>query len=195
MKLRILALLMAFALINSQCKKETTEISEAVPSADFSFDKTEYGAFETITLSNTSSNASTFRWTLPDGTTSKSKDLVYALGDTDDGSLLFKLEAISQSGMLLDYSTKKVSIKSGTGQVVFYSNNFYEERTLIIDNGPEIKVNLATYVQSASCGQSGCYTMNIKKGFHTVKWYPAAGFNDTKNFTVTTNGCVSVGLN
>jgi len=194
MKKSLFALFIALALLNTHCKKETTIATEALPSADFTFDKTEYGAYETIKLTNTSTNASNFRWTLPDGTTSKTKDLIYTLGDTEDGTLIFKLDAISEKGTLSDYSTKRVNIKSGTGEVVFYSMNFYDIRNISIDNGPEFQIALDTYRNSATCGQSGCHTMTLKKGVHTVKFNPAGSSINIKTFTVTTNSCVAVGF-
>lgn len=68
----LLSLCLAFTFV--ACKKE--------PSASFSSDKSFYQAGETIHLTNTSSNAESFEWTFPDGSTSKAKNPDYVLDST-----------------------------------------------------------------------------------------------------------------
>lgn len=67
-----LSLCLAFTFV--ACKKE--------PSASFGSDKSFYQAGETIHLTNYSSNAESFEWIFPDGSTSTAKNPDYVLDST-----------------------------------------------------------------------------------------------------------------
>ena len=109
--------LIAIFLFGTTCKK-TTEDKQ--PVSNFSFDKAEYIAGEIIRITNTSVDASSYTWTLPDGTTTKSKDLDYTTAaNIGNANLNFKLEAYSKGGKV-DYSVKSVRVKAATGQLVIY---------------------------------------------------------------------------
>ena len=191
----IVTLLLAVCIFVA-CKKQntsTTSTAEAMPNADFSFSKTEYGAYETIVVSNKSSDGYFYRWTMPDGTTNKSYDVTWTLGDTDDGSVQFKLEAISKSGQLLDYMVKRVTTKAGTGKVVFYSTSSQTNFNVGIDGESKTAIAVVGSKSTATCDESGCYTVDLKKGIHTYQIDNGFNFR-SGSFTVTTNGCSKVKL-
>ncbi len=182
-------------LLLASCKKESSAYitTEAMPNADFSFSKNEYSAYETIVVSNKSTDGYFYRWTLPDGTTSKNYDVTWTLGDTDDGSVQFKLEAISKSGQLLDYMVKRVTTQAGVGKVVFYSTSSQTNFFVGIDGDTKSAVTVAGNKTTVSCGDSDCYTRELKKGLHTYQI--DNGFNfKSGSFTVTTNGCTKIKL-
>jgi hypothetical protein len=182
-------------LFMASCKKESSAstTTEAMPNADFSFSKSEYSAYETIVVSNKSTDGYFYRWTLPDGTTSKNYDVTWTLGDTDDGSVQFKLEAISKSGQLLDYMVKRVTTQAGTGKVVFYSSSTLTNFNVGIDGETKTAIAVVGSKTTATCDESGCYTRELKKGIHTYQLDNGFNFR-SGSFTITTNGCSKIKL-
>ncbi len=90
---KIKFILIGFVLVISilGCDKE--------PSASFTTDKNEYIAGEIVHLTNTSSNGSSFLWTLPDGTTSTSNNIDYQINSNAIfEKLTFNLEAFDKDG-------------------------------------------------------------------------------------------------
>ena len=85
----VILTLATFAIAFSSCQRQI--------SASFLSDKTEYDAGDIVKLTNKSTNAKTYKWTLPDGqiATSEHVDFPIALSQ-QDGSLTFKLEAFSK---------------------------------------------------------------------------------------------------
>lgn len=168
LKISKITLLLTSVLLGTTCKKKATE--ETQPSADFTAGKAEYLAGETIELSNTSSDAATYRWTLPNGTTSKSKDISFATdANQSDGVVTFKLEAIAKGGLKSDYVVKQVSVRAATGQMVlYYTSNFGADFNVTIDGQGMGSANFSPGTTVPSCGQSGFPTYTLKTGTHTI---------------------------
>lgn len=167
-KISSLSILLATVLFTTTCKKKATE--ETQPSADFTAGKVEYQAGETIELTNTSKDASTYRWTLPNGITDKSKDLSYPTDPNQpDGSVFFKLEAISKGGLKSDYVVKQVFIRAATGQMVLYfTSDFGGDFNVTIDGKGMGSASFAAGSTVPNCGQGGFPTYTLKTGTHTI---------------------------
>lgn len=89
---------------------------EPDPVADFSTDKTTYYPGETIQLRNTSTDADSYKWTMPGGQTSNYKDINFETMPYDwfyfnNNELSFTLEAFSESGDKSDQRTKTVYMR------------------------------------------------------------------------------------
>lgn len=82
------------------------------PVADFSMDRAEYSAGEVVKLTNKSTDAETYKWTLPDGQTSTSKNVNYTINAlTMTGGYSVKLEVKSKNGKKTDTATKNYTLK------------------------------------------------------------------------------------
>jgi hypothetical protein len=174
-KLASILILTSILFLANGCKKKATEeaAAEKLPSADFTFDKAQYNAGETINLTNTSSDATSFRWTLPNGTTSKSKDLSYPTSIyMGDALLQFKLEAFSKSGFKSDYTVQQIYIVATKGKLVLYrfSNWQYNPAnyTLMIDGNNYGLVNIPYSTIVPTCNQEGYTTVELNVGNHVV---------------------------
>jgi hypothetical protein len=186
MKRKITLMLATFSIILTSCQKQ--------PSADFKTDKTEYVGGDVVKLTNTSIDATKYKWTLPDGQTSASENVDYTLAaDQQDATLTFKLEAISNNGKKKDDASKTVSVKAATGQALIWtSNSGVNQISVSIDNIAAGTIT-ASYTGAPDCGALGCVTANLKVGIHSVS---ATDGNYTWNTTVTVtkNGCSSLNL-
>jgi PKD repeat protein len=82
------------------------------PKADFSTDKNEYSAGETVELTNKSEKAKSYFWTMPDGQTSDAANIKYTLNtNTAPGMYKFKLKAISRKGDKSNEAIKYITVK------------------------------------------------------------------------------------
>ncbi len=198
MKKSLFAVIITLALFNTQCQKETVNEDEAVPVADFTANQSEYKAGETILLTNQSTNGDHFRWTLPNGTTSRDKDLNYAIDiNSTGGSVSFKLEAISKSGIKSDYSVKSFSVRPATGNLVLYSTINVYSFDVSIDGQVATTVNISQR-NSADCSTPGTYKKELSTGLHSVSYtYYNFGtyITRTQTLTITPNQCYTLGLN
>lgn len=96
--------LLSFSILTTSCRKE--------PSADFTLDKSEYNAGETVKCTNSSSDATTYKWTFPDGQTSTSQNVDYTLNsNTPAGNYTIKLEAKNNKGKTSE-AQKSFSVKA-----------------------------------------------------------------------------------
>jgi uncharacterized protein (TIGR02145 family) len=104
MKKTLIVIIATFGILISSCQRQIT--------ADFVSDKSEYDAGDIVKLTNKSTNAKTYKWTLPDGQTTTSEHVDYPILLTQpDGSLTFKLEAISKNEKRTDDVTKSFIVK------------------------------------------------------------------------------------
>jgi hypothetical protein len=165
------------------------------PEASFTTDKNEYVAGETVRLTNTSINASTYRWTFPDGTTGTAVNYDYVTDpNQSDGKLNFKLEAFSKNGKKVDETSKTVNIKAATGNAVFWQRvGSGYGITVVRLNGLSSNIT-SEYYSSPDCGTSGNAVFNgLKVG--TYNWSASDGtYNWSGTITITKDGCTSVEL-
>lgn len=96
------------------------------PNASFVFDKSSYVAGDSVIIKNTSSLSKTYRWTLPYGGVSYSKDLHIKLADLEkDGLLNIKLEAFSKNRKQVDEISQNIPVFSKKARVLFYYKKKY----------------------------------------------------------------------
>jgi PKD repeat protein len=199
-------LILSIALIFLTCKKSETSTvtvtdNEAVPSASFTTDKAEYDGGQVIKLTNTSTNAESIRWTLPDGTTSKDASVSYAIDPSlGDVKLNIKLEAISKSGTKSDYVVKSVKVNPGKGLLTLYSSFRQVDSVNIVINGDTIGLANFDYTKGkpAACSQLGYTTFTLNRGTHVLNYSRfsfSGSFYGTKTFSLNTGACVILNCN
>lgn len=191
--------LLATSLLFSACKKKDEPTPpEAVPSADFKFDKDEYTEGETVQLTNTSINGASARWTSPEGTTGKGATFTYAIPrQAFDRNINFRLDAISASGLKTDYVVKSVKVKAARGKLVFYQGYTSSLCTIFIDG-----VKIGDYNLPATggipfvpeCGNTAYPNATAIVGSHLIQHQFNGGFMYSQNVEVTENNCTVVRL-
>ncbi len=111
MKNNILILLAL--LLFAACQKQ--------PTANFNTDKTFYYAGETVHLTDASTNAHHWLWTLPDGTTSNNQNVDFVIDSNEiGGDKTFSLTVTSKNGNKLSTISKTVR----TSQPIYASDFF-----------------------------------------------------------------------
>jgi PKD repeat protein len=146
------------------------------PMADFSTDKAEYKAGETIQLTNSSVDAEKYKWTFPDGQTSIDKDAKYYLTkDLDDQELSIQLQAYSKNGELSDFATKLVKVKQLSGNLVIYCSSKRPPSSSYYQSGANVYVDgkysglLSDSVPEADCFSNKSLTVVVKPGIHNIE--------------------------
>lgn len=100
---KALFVLFTVALFVSSCQKK--------PNASFSFNQDTYKAGDSMIISNSSSLAYTYRWTLPFGGLLSSKDVRLRLdSNLEAGYYKFKLEAFSKNRKLVDVIEENIYV-------------------------------------------------------------------------------------
>ncbi|MBA3681367.1 MAG: hypothetical protein H0W73_09415 [Bacteroidetes bacterium] len=162
---------MQLFLIN--CKKEA--------STDFSIDKNEYSAGETIIIESNVKNVRTYRWTLraSNGSTIKYSDIkptVKLNPSAPDGDYSLTLDGASQKGAVSS-ATQKFSVKTIRGYLYIYSQLAIIEPIEIKADAEKIgtfypeneslKIDIASGIRNftASNGKNISYTIN-ENGFY-----------------------------
>lgn len=160
------------------------------PSADFTTDKTEYIAGDVVKLTNTSGDANKFKWTFPDGQTNAAENVDYTTAENQtDGTLTFKLEALSKNGKKTDEATKTVSIKAATGLLtVWTANSTVNQISVSIDGNAAGTITQYYTGGVPACAATGCVTATLKIGSHTIS-ATDGNYSWNGTMTVTKNGC------
>lgn len=160
------------------------------PEANFVFDKNQYFDGETIVLTNTSLNASSFLWTLPDGRLTTSNNLSYVVPDNFSGDLQFKLEAFSENGRKNGEISKNVKVVM-RGDCVFYSYNY--SKIIVTLNNISREITNRTY-DAPACGSSGNACFNkLKPGEYD--YYATDNYYEWKGkITIKSGECLKVKL-
>lgn len=195
----ILSLLTACLFFNVSCKKKQESLVEEVPSADFTFDKSEYTEGQTINLNSTSTNAATFRWTTPEGTTGKGATFSYPIPRLGvDRQINFRLDAISSGGLKSDYIVKSVSIKAPRGKLVFYQGYTSNQCTIFVDGVKlgdfYLPVSTSGWPAVPECGDAAYPTTTVIIGNHIISYQYNGGFTYSQTVNVTENTCTAVRL-
>jgi PKD repeat protein len=200
---RVFTLAVVLTLLSlGACKKEDKGVTEVkvvempaaaedkLPNADFTTDKAEYSSGETIQLTSTSTDAGSYRWTLPDGHTEKSANISYAIPPSPVDQLLpVKLEAISKNGTKSDYIVKNIKAKKAEGKITLYFQNFSTQfgASISID-GKNVGYSSFTATPIApTCGANGFPTYTLPVGDHVVT--VVDNWTYTKTVTVSYNSC------
>jgi hypothetical protein len=188
------------SLLLAGCKKKDEEDKQ--PSADFTTDKGEYTSGDIIFLKNNSTNAETYRWTLPDGTTSKSSDLsYYTNAEGGDAMLTFKLEAFSKNGTKTDFVVKNIHLKAGIGGLVIWSRWVSNTVNVSIDGIKQYGIQMAPKSYIPNCWEANTATFDLKSGPHlwivdgyTSGYYSNVPFSITGTVTIKSGNCSPVEL-
>lgn len=92
------------------------------PTANFTTDKTEYTAGDTIHFTNTSEDGDSYLWTVPDGKTFTTENLDYVTDVNEhSGSKTFKLDVFSKNKKKNATASKTVIIKQGILTTDYFS--------------------------------------------------------------------------
>jgi hypothetical protein len=188
MKKVIKALFTAIAVLSiSSCQK--------TPVAGFTTDKTEYVAGEIIELTNTSTDAETYKWTFADGTIGNLESYNYITDDSDPAATLtFKLEAFSKNGKKTSETTKTVTLKAATGNVTFWQMTGSGYGDTAVELSGLTSIITSEYDATPDCGATGCGVFtNIKVG--TYNYTASDGTAEwTGTVTVKKNSCTTIEL-
>ena len=164
---------------------------------DFTTDKTQYTAGETVYFTNKTKNAKSYKWTFPDGSTSTKKDATYRIpDDAVYGTLPIKMEA---QGIYKKTSTKSVTYNIFVypiyGKVVFWKDVSCGCGLIdiTIDN-EEYNILASNTSISPGCGNPNATEFELTVGTHS--YYATDGSRSWNgNFTITKNGCLDIKLN
>jgi len=146
-------------LLFAACQKQ--------PTANFNTDKTLYYPDETIHLTDASTKAHHWLWTLPDGSTSNSQNVDFVI-DTNNigGSYSISLKAASKNGNRTSTITKSIEISQKIYASDFISiadsNNispsyFMPTRKKIVVNGNNSYIYLQRDASVGPCGYDEIY--------------------------------------
>ena len=188
MKNRVIYSIIALTMVIVSCNKQ--------PVSEFETDKTTYTAGETVKLTNKSVDARSYKWTMPDGQTSSSPSVDYTLSqNAPDGTLTFKLEAISKKGNKKSESSKSVTVKAATGSAMFWNCvtcNGNLPIYVTIDGTTKSITN--AYSSTPSCGTADCANFTLKVGNYSYTATDNIISNWSGTITVTKGVCTKVQL-
>jgi len=207
----------ALSLAFFTCKKKPTEtnatiqgtptvanpaLDEAVPVANFTTNKAEYEAGETIEFTNTSADANNVRWTLPDGTTSRQNTVSFTTYTNIYTTTNYNvtLEASSKSGLKHDYIIKAVKVNPRKGTLTLYSTFYLANDVDITVDGVSVnRANFINYAVPQDCNNNSFSNYSIAIGAHTITYngFTSTGnnFSGTKYVTITAGACTKVNCN
>jgi PKD repeat protein len=161
-------LLLLALLLFAACQKQ--------PTANFNTDKTLYYAGETVHLTDASTNAQHWYWTMPDGTYKTGQTVDYVI-DTNDlgGNETFALTVTSKNGNKLSTISKTVQISQPIDASDYFSHGTVTNQGITYPNF--ISTNHQT-VQVANISTGANLTIyfpeNYKTGTYQVKSYVAS---------------------
>jgi len=173
------------ALIAGSCAKE--------PSASFQTDKTEYVAGETVRLTNTSANATTYLWTLPNGLTAEAAEPSYTIPETaPSGEIEFTLVAGNEDKKTASV-TKSVRVVAATGTITAWTFNG-SVGVITVKSGDAVLGTIGAYYQfNPGCGANGCVTATLNVGVHAITAV-YAGTSSSGTVTIKKNQCTTYEL-
>lgn len=174
------ALCFLLALLCLGCNKK--------PTASFFTDKSEYAPGETILIANRSTYAGSCKWTFPDGSTSTAREPFYSIPDnTVSGDYTIRLETFSRRGNKKSVTSRTVTIKQPGTLVTFWTSRNVP-LTISVD-GVLAGVITTAYFSIPSCGASGCVSVELTFGQHTIS-VESSSSAYTRNIQVNQTGCM-----
>lgn len=189
--------LACLCLTLAACKKETVE-DDKLPFVNFSFDKNTYTEGETIQLTSTSTDATTYRWTFPDGTTASGQTASYPIPKTaSDRTLLFRLDAFSSSGSKTNYAVKSIPVKAITNKLIMYQSYNVNglNYDISVDGNSLGTLNVSHSPITPNCNQTEFPNIDLKTGSHVVMYKPSNFFTYiTKTIYINETGCSTLEL-
>jgi len=140
---------------------------QKVPTASFSSDKESYVNGETMYLTNTSQNASSYQWSFSGSSTKITTKDAYVTF-TGAGQYTVNLTAISRNGKKSDEVTKTITIEKANGSCIFYTKTQGLGAINISVDGVPLGSITLIYTGAPDCGANGCVNATIKEGTHTI---------------------------
>ena len=123
-----ITLQLVFLVLLASCQRQ--------PTANFTTDKTEYQAGDTVHLKNTSEHGKHYIWTMPDGSTQTTTDATYIIPDTTlYSNFTFKLEALSRREKKTNSYSKNIL---ATIKPKLSGNSFKIDNNLFVYGYPSI---------------------------------------------------------
>ena len=150
------------------------------PVSDFSTNKEEYLAGDTVVLTNNSSDAESCKWIIPGGEMS-SRDAKFKLDpELNDGTITITLESYSRNNKKVSKSTKTIPVFA-SGQITFRSSSSGFPKIIYVD---DVRVGSISkeFDPQTGCELGSCFTTLIKVGPHNIK--SAGGGAGTGGITI-----------
>ena len=128
------------------------------PVASFKTNKTVYTGGETVYLTNTSIDADSYMWILPNQSPSYSRDAQYFIPNNMYGNLEFTLIAYSKNKKKESSTSRTVTVNLAKGNAVFWMSSGKYTVTVSLQN----MTNKITknYSSNPGCGADGCANFN-----------------------------------
>lgn len=160
------------------------------PVAGFNTDKTEYIAGEKVLLTNTSVNAVSYLWTLPNGLTAEAVEPTFTIPESaSSGELTFKLEAFGEDKKSSSTS-QSIKVKAATGTITAWTPN-NTVGTITVKANDMILGSVGAYYQfNPGCGASGCVTAELNVGNYTITSIYASS-SSSGTVTIKKKQCVT----
>lgn len=155
------------------------------PKASFTVDSTVYAPGEVVHLKNTSTHASKYDWTFPDGSKSSSENPIYIVPSTQTigSALTFKLRA--KHFISSDDASTTVTV-GGTGNLTFYASG-QANKTVIVDG--TLSGYISSFSSQPACGDSWNANFTLPVGQHTYKVYSGSSIVSSGTVTITKGTC------
>jgi plastocyanin len=189
MKTILLSTIALSVLLLGGCKK---------PTAGFTMNKTEFFPGETAILTNTSTDAHSYEWTLHDGSTSTNTDVTYDVEPIIPffyGSFDITLKASSKNGKKTDQVSQVISIVEPYGDVVFWAKSGVGAGSIAVTVDGVAATITSRSSSAPSCGASGFATFTeLPTGTYDYYASDGVGFFDSGTLVVTERGCTKVEL-
>lgn len=177
-------LVFALIFVLNSCKKDK---EEEKPIAAFSYSPSTVYIGTTVYFNNESSNAARYKWDFGDGQTSDLTSPSHSYSTS--GNKTVSLTAYSESGAKMDYITKTINVKKGTGDVMFWTDSSTIYNITVTLKGTTKKITKYYNSTPSYCGASGCATYwDIEAG--TYYFYASNNLYNWDGYvTVTNDGC------
>ncbi|GAB4044253.1 PKD domain-containing protein [Spirosoma litoris] len=160
------------------------------PTADFTYSPSQnLVAPVTVSFSNTSTNATSYKWDFGDGTSSTTSNPTKQF--TTEGTFTVKLSATGSGGTTNTSKTLVIGKAAATtGQAVFWTDKSSGWGSIDVTVGGTFVGTILRYYTSApSCGSD--LTIARTPGTYAYSAKSNTGITWSGNITITANGCVS----
>jgi hypothetical protein len=169
------------------------------PQANFTTDKTEYKAGETIKCTNTSIDGTTYKWSWS-GTKIKSGDAVGGSldlsteKDLESGDVTIKLQAFSKNGKKTSETSKTVKVVANNGKVSFWSDFGEDFNVDVTIDGVVKKITKNISSAPSGCDTDGCANFELKPGKYNYSAKDTDGYTWSGSVDILPTGCNRVQL-
>ena len=162
------------------------------PIASFSTNKSVYNGGETVYLKNSSVDADSYMWVLPNQSPSYSRDAQYLIPANMYGNLEFTLIAYSKNKKRESSTSRTVQVNLAKGNATFWMSSGQYIVTVSLQN----MTNKITkkYNSNPGCGADGCANFNgLTPG--TYSFYATDNYLQWNgNITINPNNCSTMQL-